>query len=1462
MSSHITSTYQTKRQSNLKTNPSTSSKTNLEELALTYAKRNPCLSSRSNNNESFNNQSLKDSSKNESLININLAALNFNLWSQQQIPKPNKKLNAHNRGEKSCDTVDFEKIFSHKRSDTYNQISQSNCRGFYHTANFQLPEEAINEDANEYSAIKNKYVEKNNSGRCYTETDLSNVMDFNKSSSNILLKNKNSSNNDKSRSLNTDNLYKMSVEGKSISNRTFSFKRDMHTGNNITEAYNEDVNFNTPIKTVPENLDSESGAENSRNNSILFSYLKNRKISRMSINPFTSILIDNHNETFCHTNRLNTKLNLAENNIKKYSLTVKKTRNKNHNKSVSIFDFGKLSRKNNDFIKKSNYPRCSSKPKFKKTFSNDSISILTKKLINSNNIEPTLIKPEVLNSNSIKNSNKRQVSMINYESDKGIEDSRKEEEKLDNTKFIRKTSPEIKDSNEHISSADSSKNKIVNISNSNNEINNISNNNIIDINKSSNNFNDISNNEIIELNKEQNLVLRSSPKSIKDICINNNTTDYEEFKITNLDQAFYKKNAENISREHSSFYKNDNSNSPYDQLHLTKKFTSGKSLFKCKKGKINYYDNNTNLNLTQMDISEINKEEGLNNSFFFNNMLIKNNNSLVNSIAFTSTKKLNYNRTYNNSNTKENNLLNNDSLKVAKDKINFKLSSCYNLPSQLFDKLEFNIDIKQTPSSKVFSNSHKRIIVSKFVQDYYSPKLNTEIRILESSSIDNDREIKTYDALNNLISPQLNKSFLTVKNFYLNSSWIFEEIINFSDVDSLEYCTNKLEKLHTEMLRLGVKQSIASKNLSSYSKGKSSILNNTITNLKELNITEIIELVNLFESEELFDIFEGSKTYCEPSNLKTNLKYTLFLLVSLIGLYVLMSINNETKKMSKHTKFLQSSYFNIKEGFLIIDSIFSHIILISNLKEFNKENNSKNLIDAIKNINSNQGTCNSKTCEYIFSTCNCLQCKSDKKQTKKGATRSKSINELNFLTNIDQDQFKVYSIREKYLKFGNNNLQENIKSETTNLRQISTRSISSKLNIDNLSTIREGAVKEENNTLNENSRSLLSLNNLKSMLLSKSCVAKYSFKKYFSIQNDFCNSSFAMNKSKYTLSEPINLNSRNQSLTDFIIFHNKKIYHLMNQIIKSIKNDRKECFDKTVINGINCILYYLNNYEVEGIVEYKEIIIDMLFSKTLKFNIQDLQMNIKNYVNNKNSNNDEKNNVNNETKYEQISYIKLVIENPDVGIVQSKMSFKGMNIKEDDKPEQRDNNKKESPKKDIISIEYSNIHNNNGNNNDLKPENIEVKHNKDTPQENNYNRHNNISSNSLNNFSFEINLENVEILEINDNYLNYLPLKTKNTSKKLTLVIELEDNLVHLVNNNSELLIEHRPYLNEFLNNLTNYYELVLVSLSKTKEVSDKIFSLIDIDNKVIDYKLYKYSSPDSKEKEIKVSFIIVLLII
>ena len=87
-----------------------------------------------------------------------------------------------------------------------------------------------------------------------------------------------------------------------------------------------------------------------------------------------------------------------------------------------------------------------------------------------------------------------------------------------------------------------------------------------------------------------------------------------------------------------------------------------------------------------------------------------------------------------------------------------------------------------------------------------------------------------------------------------------------------------------------------------------------------------------------------------------------------------------------------------------------------------------------------------------------------------------------------------------------------------------------------------------------------------------------------------------------------------------------------------------------------------------------------------------------------------------------------------------------------------------------------------------------------------------------------------------------VPFIKKNCNKKYTLVLDLDETLIHFKpnpNNESSGKIMIRPFLYDFLKNVKKYYELIIFTAA-TQDYADPIINAIEKDEKYFEHRLYR----------------------
>ena len=87
-----------------------------------------------------------------------------------------------------------------------------------------------------------------------------------------------------------------------------------------------------------------------------------------------------------------------------------------------------------------------------------------------------------------------------------------------------------------------------------------------------------------------------------------------------------------------------------------------------------------------------------------------------------------------------------------------------------------------------------------------------------------------------------------------------------------------------------------------------------------------------------------------------------------------------------------------------------------------------------------------------------------------------------------------------------------------------------------------------------------------------------------------------------------------------------------------------------------------------------------------------------------------------------------------------------------------------------------------------------------------------------------------------------VPFLNRESLKQYTLVLDLDETLVHFTddpNDTNKGVLHFRPGLFEFLDKVSNYYELVVFTAA-TKEYADPILEAIEQNKIIFEYKLYR----------------------
>ena len=94
----------------------------------------------------------------------------------------------------------------------------------------------------------------------------------------------------------------------------------------------------------------------------------------------------------------------------------------------------------------------------------------------------------------------------------------------------------------------------------------------------------------------------------------------------------------------------------------------------------------------------------------------------------------------------------------------------------------------------------------------------------------------------------------------------------------------------------------------------------------------------------------------------------------------------------------------------------------------------------------------------------------------------------------------------------------------------------------------------------------------------------------------------------------------------------------------------------------------------------------------------------------------------------------------------------------------------------------------------------------------------------------------------NFNSLPPIPYLVNKSNKKYTLVLDLDETLIHFKvnpNNNNSGILQFRPYISEFLSNIKDFYELIVFTAA-TKEYADPIIDAIEQKGIKFDLRLYR----------------------
>jgi len=113
----------------------------------------------------------------------------------------------------------------------------------------------------------------------------------------------------------------------------------------------------------------------------------------------------------------------------------------------------------------------------------------------------------------------------------------------------------------------------------------------------------------------------------------------------------------------------------------------------------------------------------------------------------------------------------------------------------------------------------------------------------------------------------------------------------------------------------------------------------------------------------------------------------------------------------------------------------------------------------------------------------------------------------------------------------------------------------------------------------------------------------------------------------------------------------------------------------------------------------------------------------------------------------------------------------------------------------------------------------------------NINNNNTNNNNNINNDNGSSKINNVKEIP------PYLP--AINPKYKFTLVLDVDETMIHFFFTYINGMFFVRPYFFQFINEINKYYEIVTFTAG-TKEYADNILNLLDINNNIIKYRLYR----------------------
>ena len=110
------------------------------------------------------------------------------------------------------------------------------------------------------------------------------------------------------------------------------------------------------------------------------------------------------------------------------------------------------------------------------------------------------------------------------------------------------------------------------------------------------------------------------------------------------------------------------------------------------------------------------------------------------------------------------------------------------------------------------------------------------------------------------------------------------------------------------------------------------------------------------------------------------------------------------------------------------------------------------------------------------------------------------------------------------------------------------------------------------------------------------------------------------------------------------------------------------------------------------------------------------------------------------------------------------------------------------------------------------------------------------------NLNLQKNINNIQMgSSIKNNIKDFPPfLPPINPKYKYTLVLDMDETLIYYFFTNTSGMFFVRPYCFEFLKELNDLYEIVTFTAG-TKDYADNILNILDIDNNIIKYRLYRH---------------------